>query len=190
MENHPLKPTLKTKLDTWEEFEDSLRELNKCRSGLLEDSSEVSKILFRGQGDSKDRLESTLDRFFSKQKKVSLVEYHKIISEVKPKIETFADRQWTIPTYAEYEEYVNNLDHQFFEEIGPKEKEYMEYMAYLRHHGFPSPLLDWTESPYIAAFFAFKNKPCPKTQEVQYVSIFAYLACLRGSHNGHFSQRT
>lgn len=33
------------------------------------------------------------------------------------------------------------------------------YMAYLRHHGFPSPLLDWTRSPYVAAFFAFNKAP-------------------------------
>jgi predicted nucleotidyltransferase/HEPN domain-containing protein len=50
--------------------------------------------------------------------------------------------------------------------------EKLRFMTYLRHNGFPSPLLDWTRSPYIAAFFAFNDlwteiKP-------EYVSIFAY----------------
>ena len=30
-------------------------------------------------------------------------------------------------------------------------------MAYLRHHGFPSPLLDWSRSAYVAAYFAFNK---------------------------------
>lgn len=46
-----------------------------------------------------------------------------------------------------------------------------EYFAYLRHHGYPSPLLDWTASPYIAAFFAFRNV----APTVDKVSVYVYL---------------
>jgi hypothetical protein len=43
------------------------------------------------------------------------------------------------------------------------------YLAHLRHCGFPSPLLDWSKSPYVAAYFAFA-----RAKHDGDVAIFAY----------------
>jgi len=48
-----------------------------------------------------------------------------------------------------------------------------EFLAYLQHNGFPTPLLDWTESPYIAAYFAFEGVNHFKPQDED-VAVFAF----------------
>ncbi len=44
-------------------------------------------------------------------------------------------------------------------------------MVDLRHYGFPSPLFDWSSSPYIAAYFAFRENQ----QHDEDVSVYVYL---------------
>jgi len=105
----------------------------------------LSPLLFRGYAKASWRLETTLERYTCRS--YSMEDYYRVMEAVRPAVESCTERRWDLP-------------HEYsFDESIPQSPQGYEFMVYLRHHGFPSPLLDWTRSPYVAAFFAF-NSAC------------------------------
>ena len=145
---------------TWEEFEDQLK---------LHNMSTGAEFLFRGQSSSCWSLDTTLERRGQEQRQMLFADYYRLICAIRPEIETFIRITWDdvppcdrVATEAmEYDAFSLKLTFGGFPAYS--------YMAYLRHHGFPSPLLDWTRTPYVAAYFAFREAPKER------VAIYVYL---------------
>ncbi len=139
---------------TWEDFLKGLEEIRKERltsTWYVQDDP----LLFRGQGSSCWGLDTTLERVCER---MLYRDYYRVIAKIKPQIESLMGSDWPIPSYSDVALLARDYD-KFSIAFWEKEKTAYAYMAYLRHHGFPSPLLDWSRSPYVAAYFAFKN-PC------------------------------
>jgi hypothetical protein len=107
---------------------------------------------------------------------LSIKEYHHIIFVAKPQIEAFSQKRWDILSYPDgIGEWLDAFDTLLPSSFGnPQSLDTYSYMSYLRHFGFPSPLLDWSSSPYVAAYFAFRDSS-PK----EHVAIYVYLESIR-----------
>jgi len=117
-----------TNLNTWEEFEREIKEIRRTRA-----DSEFS-LLFRGQANACWTLSPTLER---KRDRMLFRDYYRVIHRIHPQIETLVGTQWPIPTYPEVEQLVKDYD-KFSLAFDSGDKPAYAYMAYLRHHGFPS----------------------------------------------------
>lgn len=164
-----------TDLKNWEEFESKVAQLT-CDRALRkrETGNYISEYLFRGQSNGSWHLATTLERYTVRLP--TLEEYYRVLCAMKPQVETFTGVSWAdVPSFMDY-----------IDEIGkegllpPGKFPAYEYFVYLRHHGFPSPLLDWTRSPYVAAYFAFRDV----TSTAPAVSIYAYCEYTAGHKSG------
>ena len=155
-------------VDSWEKFEEQLKILENER---LQHNYQ-SYFIYRGQEDSTLNLLTTLER--NGQELLTLKQYHHLISVVKPQIESFTGANWNILSYPNgIDKWLNEISSIIPHAFGcsPDFQEIYSYMIYLRHYGFPSPMIDWTISPYVAAYFAFRRE----LRDVQNVSIYVYL---------------
>jgi hypothetical protein len=93
---------------------------------------ERRRYIYRGQKDSAWRIRTSFHRTGRTNLERYLVhdipDLHKSLSALTP--------------------YPFNLD---------DSKQYGAFVNLAQHHGYPTPMLDWTWSPYVAAFFAFHN---------------------------------
>lgn len=125
------------------------------REEILKFKSELGQkrvTLFRGQSDHSWKIKSSLERHG-----IEIIEcekYYRRIDSYKPLINPLIENR------NRYERKSTRSGYPFvfteYEE-GSWALPEMEYLAYLRHHGFPTPLVDLSSSCFIALFFACED---------------------------------
>lgn len=154
-------------LNSWDEFE---KELQRLKNEYLK-----RKFLYRGQSNHNWHLSTTLERNIDKE--LSFREYYLLIYAARPQIESFAGVKWNkLPHLYDFEKWLKKNDTFMPDAFGcsMEFQDIYSYMVYLRHYGFPSPFIDWSTSPYVAAYFAFRQSFLYKNAENN-VSIYVYL---------------
>lgn len=89
--------------------------------------------LFRGLGDQEYKLETTFDRVFRETPEESREQIRATLLK------------YFCKECEHYPHYKDLIENEF------------QCLALAQHYGLPTRLLDWTESPYVAAYFAFQG---------------------------------
>ena len=159
---------------TWEEFEEKLKELQEKAPD--EHRPDSLPFLYRGQENSCWTINTTLERPLDGRVSIPFGDYYLSIYRAKPEIESYTEKSWDVPDPPEVKSLTERVEPftSFTKEAFKTWGQVWSYMVHLRHDGFPSPFLDWTRSPYVATFFAFRRP----IKGVEKVSIYAYCETL------------
>ena len=156
-------------LENWLEFSNLIDEKFQL---LRKNKTIASQPLFRGQAQSDWELKTTLERYCPEET-MTFEKYDTLIREAGGQISSLCDYDIKFDeNYREPDEKACISDE--LQNIGE--------MMWLRQNGFPSPLLDWSRSPYIAAFFAFYEASKNDTENV---SIFLFIDSTTGVKTGN-----
>ena len=125
---------------------------NEYKARASEDLASDGAFIYRGQRDARWSLKTTLHRTALVSTVRDIKTYADVVlPQVHEAIEAWVGRSWDL---------TNPLG-------------MAEFVAFLQHNGFPTPLLDWTYSPSVAAYFAFEsvNHFHPQIDEV---AVFSF----------------
>lgn len=137
------------RVPTWREFKAAAFEKLYPPKGKFSQGD----WLFRGQGDSAWPLETSFDRWYREMR------------ATEPRLPL---AESLLTAFRAERALVSS-------QIAAAESE-IDEMALAQHYGVPTRLLDWTDSPYIAAYFAFEQALRPTSSRNGDVAIMALRA--------------
>lgn len=175
-------------LETWGDFKAEVDKINKTIFSYGKYSDNYTPR-FRGQANANWDLEPSLFRELKANDlptEISISDYYRFL--FIPSLQQLNEPlQLNIPPSDFIDQ--TKLWHKHLKKFSKSELNHIKYglpyfkeLTILRHYDLISPLLDWTASPYIAAFFAFSSIPSPPNPNNK-VAIYYYQHALGGGHS-------
>lgn len=149
---------------SWSQFKDLMGAARKeVKDARLSTKECHFDWVYRGQRDCEWELVSSLERYYEdefdqKLTQYNVGKYYRYLLSIIPTLNSLLGSSYSSSKITK----LNFTDqHTRLPEL--------ELLCHARHLSFPSPLLDWSNSYYVAAYFAFRRANSGKP-----VSVFAY----------------